>query len=494
MVTSTEKICIDENESNNDCNWISLSEEDISSVINESVKLNPNLKTSQWAVINTDNISDGFKNVEIHASRIQNIRDLLQNDSTNKIILVWEKSEEELCNEKKYDFAYELHRLRTYPNFRYISHKKLLDKEYMKNLYTKQEKKDIEIENDDMYWYKRLKNIVIPYLMILSKYPEFSFDYKYEWWNSDLDISLQYITKEVSWYCPWFLRSYNQVDDILRFFKNYLPNLIHPNEIKYVINKLATPIERAKKKEFSDSKMLTRLKNITKDLSETIREECNSLESLYQAKPSIKEQVNKTPELMKIYKEIKSEYPWMFYSLDDLLSFYENIKLKMVYYKKLDQYYEQLRQKWCDIEYKRQLRWPALSWVYCDIDWTLVKTKMWWEQDYEVNKKVAKKLIEYYKEWKKITLWSSWTLAKKQKWLANPRLIKQFEEVWLTKPIMKDMWIIDIVGDKVYFKVNNKYLYRFSVPEIVIDDRDRNRFMFHMCIYPKTFINVNDLE
>jgi hypothetical protein len=56
-----------------------------------------------------------------------------------------------LCNENKYDFAYELRRLRTYPNFRYISHKKLLDKEYMKNLYTKQEKKDIQDENDDMY-------------------------------------------------------------------------------------------------------------------------------------------------------------------------------------------------------------------------------------------------------------------------------------------------------------------------------------------------------
>ena len=59
--------------------------------------------------------------------------------------------EEELCNEKKYDFAYELHRLRTYPNFRYISYDKLLDKEYMKSLYTEQEKKDIHNENDEMY-------------------------------------------------------------------------------------------------------------------------------------------------------------------------------------------------------------------------------------------------------------------------------------------------------------------------------------------------------
>ena len=59
--------------------------------------------------------------------------------------------------------------------------------------------------------------------------------------------------------------------------------------------------------------------------------------------PSIKELINVTPELIYVYDEIKREYPGMFYSLDDLLSFYENIKVKILYYEKLDQYHEQLK-------------------------------------------------------------------------------------------------------------------------------------------------------
>ena len=494
MIKSSETIQLDEKDNNHSHNLSSLSKEDIASVINESIKINPNLEGSEWGWVDTDRINEAFKIVEYHAPRVENIRDKLQMDSTNKIIIVWQMPEEELCNEKKYDFAYELHRLRTYPNFRYISYDKLLDKEYMKSLYTEQEKKDIHNENDEMYWYDRLHKIVLPFLRILSGYPEFSFDYKYKWWNSDLDKFLQHIIKEVSWYCPWFLRSYDKVDDILRFFKNYIPNITSPDDMKYIINKLSAPIERAKKQEFCDSEFVTWFKNINKDLWEITIEEYNTIESLYKERPLLKEQINITPELSNVYKELKREYPPMFYSLDDLLSFYENIKVKMLYYKELDQYYKQLSQEWKDIEKKRIILWPVLRWVYCDIDWTLVKTKMWWEQDYEVNKNVAKKLLDYYNEWKKITLWSSWSLAKKQKWLGDPNLIKQFEEIWLTKSIMENMWIINIADDKVYFNVKNKYLYRFRVPEIVIDDRKRNRLSLHMCIYPKEFINVKDLE
>jgi hypothetical protein len=88
MVNHTEIISIDENENSNSYNRICLSKEDISSVMEESVKINPNLEVSTWAIINTDNINNGFKIIEIHAPRIQSIRDLLQNDNMRKIIIV----------------------------------------------------------------------------------------------------------------------------------------------------------------------------------------------------------------------------------------------------------------------------------------------------------------------------------------------------------------------------------------------------------------------
>ena len=510
MVNPTEMISIDENENSNSYNRICLSKEDISSVMEESVKINPNLEVSTWAIINTDNINNGFKIIEIHAPRIQSIRDLLQNDNMRKIIIVWEKSEEELCNENKYDFAYELRRLRTYPNFRYISHKKLLDKEYMKNLYTKQEKKDIQDENDDMYWYKRLNKVVMPYLSVLSEFPEFSFDYKYKWWGSDLDKSLEHIVKEVSWYCPWFLRAYNQVDDILRFLKNYVTNLLNPRDLRYIRDTLEKAIENSKKDEFRDPPVSDTLKNLTKVIAKDymwydepviiFEEFPTSLESYYKEKPAIKDQVEKTDELKCAYEEIDKKLkengcPKLFYSLEDLLNSYEVIKEKCMCYDAWDEYYEKQKKEWKDVEYKKVPFYPVLSWVYCDIDGTLVKTKMDWKNknDYEVNEKVVKKLLEFYNQWKKITLRSSWTLLKKQDRLWNDKVVNQFEEYWLTKKMMEDMWIARVINGKVFFNIKNKYAYRYRIPEIVIDDRDSNRFMYHMNIYPKKFINIKDL-
>ena len=504
---SHERMDIDKKEINNN-SLTSLSLKDISSIAEESVKINQNLSDAKWTIIGQPySFNNGFKIMEIHAPWVLETRNFLQKNPNEKLLIVWKESEEEIGDENKYEYAYEFHTLKTYQNFRYVSYKKLLDKEYMKNLYTEQEK--YENSDDREYWFLWLNMAIRLYLWRLSKFTEFSFEYEV-WWNTDLDTILECLVNDLSRYCPEFLWLDDKINEVLRFLKNFVTNLLHPNELRYIRDTLKNAVENAKKDEFRDPFVSDFIKNLTKVIAEdymwydnpviTFEEFPTSLESKYKKKPPLNDQLNESDELKLAYEKInmmlnEKGYPRLFYSIKDLINSYEIINEKCNCFDIWDEYYEKQKKEWKDIEYKKLPLYPTLPWVYCDIDGTLVKTKMDWKNknDYEVNEKVVKKLLEFYKQWKKITLRSSWTLLKKQDRLWNDKVVNQFEEYWLTKKMMEDMWIARVINGKVFFNIKNKYAYRYRIPEIVIDDRDSNRFMYHMNIYPEKFINIKDL-
>ena len=117
-----------------------------------------------------------------------------------------------------------------------------------------------------------------------------------------------------------------------------------------------------------------------------------------------------------------------------------------------------------DGKQEEKMPWQEISWVYCDIDGTLIIVDEKWEK--MVNEKVLNYLIKCEKSWKEIHIRTWWDLSKQREVL---------EKFWITYPL------------------SSKYDYSWAIAEIVIDDCDEDGFKKLTSITPKSFINVKNI-
>lgn len=119
------------------------------------------------------------------------------------------------------------------------------------------------------------------------------------------------------------------------------------------------------------------------------------------------------------------------------------------------------------------------KWVFCDVDWTLILNET------EVNEKVVNLLLSLYNKWLNITLRTAGDVQKKIKLLEWN--LQKLIDAWLTVDILSKMWIRSLDGNR---NLKNKYNYKNSIVELVIDDRHNKRFMYQVGIIPQKYVEI----
>jgi hypothetical protein len=109
-------------------------------------------------------------------------------------------------------------------------------------------------------------------------------------------------------------------------------------------------------------------------------------------------------------------------------------------------------------EIKKVFDW-FLSWVYCDIDDTILKP------DWSVIMETLEKLEKLEREWKKIHIWTWWDVGKAREKLANTPFAR--------------------------FPIVSKHDYAWAEAEIVIDNVSPEKFAIQTWITAKKFIRVD---
>lgn len=115
---------------------------------------------------------------------------------------------------------------------------------------------------------------------------------------------------------------------------------------------------------------------------------------------------------------------------------------------------------------KEKMPWQEISWVYCDIDGTLIIT--WEDWELKVNNKVLDFLKNLEELWKEIHIRTWGNLSEQRQVL---------ERFWIKYPL------------------SSKYDYSWASAEFVIDDIENgDKFYAFTTITPKTYINVNEIK
>jgi len=458
--------------------------ENLESIICEAGKINEKLKECLWIPLNFHSHDEFRDEILFINGLIREDFDAITSDNNKKIIFIWDKSIEDFENileesmkdsDHTLDLTYLYDCLQRHRKYRYLSYDDLLNKGKTKLLYTENDPFWYEVNPEIETFIDKLERMVQYCMNKLSKFDDFSFEYEYNDNNKDeLSHEIRNIYNHFNNQFPWFFYA---TDELLNFLRYQIHRFIKKSE-KRDIEKSLNPFknEILNIKDYdeelmnnSESNEIMHLENskIPNNIHDVEAEFSNEIfVTFHYSHPPLDYDWLSDGVKNKL-NEIKNKYPNYFFSWKDVLYYIEGVR-------------------------SRNKLWWLLKvntdWVFCDIDGTLVL-------DWHINAKTTEKLKLYHEEWKHIQLWTAGNIYNKKKLLNN--LLTEFEALWLSLEDLAQMWIVDQYRLKSTWKICrdivNKYDYEWLQPEVVIDDRNYEKFVYILDIVPRNFVNVNSL-